>query len=361
MTKMDPRLSEFLEAMPRMEASDLHLIPGHAPTYRVHGKLVGASEQPLAAEAALEMIESITPAHLSNALQAGTDYDFAFQIESAGEPLRLRANVAACRGAVGACFRAIPHVIPTLPELGFPGDLGARIINQRDGLILITGITGSGKTTTLAALIQMLNTGGGRRIITIEEPIEYIYPTVGNSIVTQREVGVDVPSFYEGLRSGLRQDPDVLLVGEVRDRDTAQLAISAAETGHLVFATMHTRDAKGAITRLIDLFPTDRRGELRAQLAMSLRFAISQYLIPAAHGGRRVLALESMFANYGVRNAIRQGRIETLDSAIQSGRADGMVSLDADLLRLVADQRITMETAREYAQDAGEFGGALTS
>jgi len=152
----------------------------------------------------------------------------------------------------------------------------------------------------------------------------------------------------------------VLLVGEIRDRDTAQLAISAAETGHLVFATMHTRDAKGAITRLIDLFPTGRRDELRAQLAMSLRFAISQYLVPSAAGGRRVLAIESLYGNFGVRSAIRQGRIEMLDSAIQSGRADGMMSLDADLHRLLADGRITMDTAREYANDPSEFGGAAT-
>lgn len=344
--------------MHRTEASDLHLIPGHVPTYRVHGELVPAGEATLSPEAAQTMIESITPPHLVDALQRGADYDFSFQLESAAQTLRFRANIARSRSGLGGCFRAIPDRIPTLPELGFSSDLGLRILTQRQGLVLITGITGSGKTTTLAALIQMLNTGGGRRIITIEEPVEYVYPVIGNSIVTQREVGTDVATFYDGLRSGLRQDPDVMLVGEIRDRETAQLAIAAAETGHLVFATMHTRDAKGAITRLIDLFPAERRDELRAQLAMSLRAVISQHLLPSTQGGRRVLAVESLFGTFGVRSAIRQGRIEMLDSAIQSGRSEGMMSLDMDLHRLVAENRITPATAREYAQDASEFGGA---
>ncbi|MCB9852043.1 MAG: PilT/PilU family type 4a pilus ATPase [Phycisphaerales bacterium] len=356
---IDDRLKDLLEPMARIEASDLHLIPGHSPTYRIHGGLAAAGDAVLSAEETLQMIESIVPKHLEDAMSKRRDCDFAIQLADANPPMRFRVNVATSRNASGACFRAIPNAIPTLPELGFSGDLGARIINQRDGLILITGITGSGKTTTLASLIQMLNTAGGRRIITIEEPIEYIYEPLGSSIITQREVGMDVPSFYEGLRSGLRQDPDVLLVGEIRDRETAQLAVSAAETGHLIFATMHTRDAKSAITRIIDIFPSDRHEEIRAQLAMSLRFAIAQYLLPSTIGGRRVLALESMYGNFGVRNAVRQGRFEMLDTAIQGGRADGMFSLDTDLHRLVADNRITIETARAYAQDPSEFGGQM--
>lgn len=356
---IDDRLSDLLEPMPRMEASDLHLVPGHRPTYRIHGDLIPASEQTISPEETLQMIESIVPPHLADAMAERRDCDFAVQLDTANGPLRFRANVATSRAALGACFRAVPNQIPTLPELGFSGELGARIVNARDGLVLITGITGSGKTTTLAALIQMLNTAGGRRIITIEEPIEYIYEGIGSSIITQREVGTDVPTFYEGLRSGLRQDPDVLLVGEIRDRETAQLAISAAETGHLVFATMHTRDAKSAITRLIDLFPPVRHDELRAQLAMSLRFAIAQHLVPSTFGGRRVLALESLAANFSVRSAIRQGRIEMLDTAIQGGRADGMFGLDTDLSRLVAEERISQETARTYAHDPSEFGGQM--
>ncbi|HPF38495.1 MAG TPA: PilT/PilU family type 4a pilus ATPase [Phycisphaerae bacterium] len=357
---IDDRLRDLLEPMARLDASDLHIVPGHRPTYRIHGDLTAASELVISPEETLQLVESIIPKRLEEAMSQRLDCDFAMQLDDDAErPMRFRVNVATSRNAVGACFRAIPNEIPTLPELGFPGDLGARIINQRDGLVLITGITGSGKTTTLASLIQMLNTAGGRRIITIEEPIEYIYAPIGSSIITQREVGMDVPSFYEGLRSGLRQDPDVLLVGEIRDRETAQLAISAAETGHLIFATMHTRDAKSAITRLIDIFPAERNEEIRAQLAMSLRFAIAQYLLPSVIGGRRVLALESMYGSFGVRSAIRQGRFETLDTAIQGGRADGMFTLDTDLSRLVADNRISMDTARAYAHDPSEFGGQM--
>ncbi len=355
----DPIDKHFLTLLARMhdrEASDLHLVPGYPPTYRIHGELVTAAQTEVAADLVREMIAAIMPEQFRGHMDKATDLDFAFQLADGQAVRRFRANIFFSRGQIGACFRAIPDIIPTLPELGFPSDLGVRIISQKNGLILLTGITGSGKTTSLAAMIQMLNTAGGQRIITIEEPIEYIYPPTGTSVVTQREVGVDVPSFYEGLRYGLRQDPDVILVGEIRDRETAQLAMSAAETGHLIFATLHTSDAKGAITRLVDLFPTGRQPEIRTQLSLSLRFVVAQHLLPSATGGRRVLAVEAMYCNYGVRSAIRQGKVEALDSAIQSGRADGMFSLDTDLRRLLNDGRITRDTARAYAQDPAEFG-----
>ena len=354
---MDKRLAELLEPMRVMDASDLHLIPNHRATYRVHGDLIPASEAALSAEVVAEMVTSVAPPKTSGALEQMQDGDFAVPLTTDHGTVRFRANVALSRGAVGVCFRSIPAVVPTLPELGFPSDLGVRILGQRDGLVLITGVTGSGKTTTLAALIQMLNTGGGRRIITIEEPVEYLYEPLGTSIITQREVGVDVPSFYEGLRSGLRQDPDVILVGEIRDSDTARLAISAAETGHLIFATMHTRDAKGAITRLVDLFPAARRDEVRTQLSLSLRFVVTQHLLASAVGGRRVLAVEALYANFGVRSAIRQGKVDMIDTAIQNGRQDGMFTLDTDLHRLLSENRIKVETARKHAQDPTEFGG----
>jgi len=354
---MDKRLEALLEPMQPMDASDLHLVPHHRPTYRVHGDLIPASEDALMPEATAEMIASVAPPHVHHAIEQMQDCDFAVALETTRGTARFRANVGVSRGLMGACFRAIPATTPTLPELGFPSDLGVRILKQRDGLVLVTGVTGSGKTTTLAALIQMLNTGGGRRIITIEEPVEYLYEPVGTSIITQREVGTDVPSFYEGLRSALRQDPDVILVGEIRDQDTARLAISAAETGHLIFATMHTRDAKGAITRLVDLFPVGRRDEIRTQLSLSLRFAVTQHLLPSAVGGRRVLAVEAMYGNFGVRSAIRHGKIDMIDTAIQNGRQDGMFSLDTDLHRLLSENRITVDTARKHAQDPTEFGG----
>ncbi|MBN2562993.1 MAG: PilT/PilU family type 4a pilus ATPase [Phycisphaerae bacterium] len=353
---IDGQLLNLLTGMAKAEASDLHLVPGYRPMYRVHGTLSTVGEVSIGCGEALAMVRTVAPPDVLPKLEETRDLDFAVQLGEGGQPARFRVNVFASRGDRGACFRAIPNDIPALAELGFPQELGERIISHKNGLVLLTGITGSGKTTSLAALIQMLNARGGYRIITIEEPIEYIYPPMADSIVTQREVGVDVRSFYDGLRFGLRQDPDVILVGEIRDRETAQLALSAAETGHLILATMHTSDAKGAITRLVDLFPPEQHDDIRTQLSMSLRSVVAQHLLPSGSGGRRVLAMEALSANYAVRNAIRQGKIESLDSAIQSGRMDGMFSLDHDLRRLVTDGLISMETARSFAKDPSEFG-----
>ena len=353
----EKRILELLWAMPQREASDLHLVSDYRPMYRIHGELSAADDIPLRDGDPIALVQTVAPAEVRDRLDGAMDLDFAVQIGEPGQSHRFRVNVFSSRGRQGACLRAISDKAPTLNELGFPTDLGERILAQKNGLVLLTGITGSGKTTSLAALIQILNERGGTRIITIEEPIEYVYAPVSDTIVTQREIGRDVASFYDGLRFGLRQDPDVILVGEIRDRETAQLALSAAETGHLIFATMHTSDAKGAITRLIDLFPSERHDDVRTQLSMSLRFAIAQHLLPSGNGGRRVLAMEVMYANFAVRAAIRQGKIESLDSAIQSGRRDGMFSLDADLRRLVEQGRINMDVARAFAKDPSEFGG----
>jgi twitching motility protein PilT len=353
---IDGRLKTWLAGMTEVEASDLHLVPGYKPMYRVHGELRTIDAPILGAGEVRAMARTVAPPELRPRLDEARDLDFAAQLTGAKHAARFRVNLFSSRGDFGACFRAIPEQVPTLEELAFPADIAERILAQTTGLVLLTGITGSGKTTSLAALIQLLNERGGSRIITIEEPIEYVYPQMPDSIVTQREVGVDVMSFYDGLRFGLRQDPDVILVGEIRDRETAQLALSAAETGHLIFATMHTPDAKGAITRLSDLFPADQHDDIRTQLSLSLRFVIAQHLLPSDAGGRRVLAMEVMYANFAVRNAIRQGKIESLDSAIQSGRKDGMFSLDVDLRRLLEKGQISVETARAFAKDPSEFG-----
>ena len=352
---INDRLLDLLNGMAGAEASDLHLVPGHPPMYRIHGVLTAIAAAPIAPGEALTMVRTVAPTELIARFEEACDLDFAVQLGDTPQAVRFRVNLFASRRDKGACFRAIPSHIPTLAELGFPQELGERMIAQKNGLILLTGITGSGKTTSLAALIQMLNEHGGCRIITIEEPIEYLYPPRPHTIVTQREVGLDVASFYDGLRYGLRQDPDVILVGEIRDRETAQLALSAAETGHLIFATMHTSDARGAITRLVDLFPSDQHEDIRTQLSMSLRFVIAQHLLPSENGGRRVLAMEVMYANFAVRSAVRQGKIESLDSAIQSGRKDGMFSLDIDLRRLLEKGMISLETARAFAKDPAEF------
>jgi twitching motility protein PilT len=212
-------------------------------------------------------------------------------------------------------------------------------------------MTGAGKTTTLAMIINLLNQAGGYRIITIEDPIEYVFPTHNDSIVSQREVGRDVASFSDGLKYGLRQDPDVMLVGEIRDHATAQMALSAAETGHLVFSTLHTRDAKNAISRFTDLFPQAAQAEVRGQLSLSLRAVVAQHLLPNIEGGKRVLALEIMFNNSPMVSAIRFGKLDTIDTNITTGRADGMISLDESVRRLFAADQIDIDTAERYVSD----------
>jgi twitching motility protein PilT len=339
------------------EASDLHLVEGYAPFLRVHGDLAAVDASSPALSDVGALIAPILPADARVRLNEQRDLDFATQIDHQGHPERFRVNVFFSRGDMGACFRHIAAKVPSLNEIGFPLDLADAVSNLTSGLVLVTGITGAGKTTSLAALIQKFNVAGGNRIITIEQPVEYLFDRSHGSIITQREVGADVASFYDGLRYGLRQDPDIILVGEIRDRETAQLALSAAETGHIILSTLHTADAKGAITRLVDLFPTEQHSDVRTQLSMSLRFVIAQHLLPAPGGaGRRVLAMEVMAASFPVRSAIRAGKIEQLESAIQSGRREGMWSLDAHLHQLVQEGRIDMATARQFAKDPGEFG-----
>jgi twitching motility protein PilT len=222
----------------------------------------------------------------------------------------------------------------------------------RDGLVIVTGATGSGKTTTLAMILNLLNQTGGFRIITVEEPVEYRFPRTANSLVTQREVGTDVLTFADGLKYGLRQDPDVILVGEIRDRETAQMALSAAETGHLVFTSLHTRDAKGAITRFADLFPQDVQREVRAQLALGLRAILSQRLLPGIERAtKRHLALEVLWNTYPIASAIRSGKVESIDNYLITSREEGMVSFDESVRQLLRAEKITAEVAEQNVRD----------
>lgn len=356
--ELDPTLGKLLRETVQRDASDLHLVAGYRPMLRVQGELSTTGDAPLSAEQIGAIARGLSPHLFPSSPVPTTDADFAVAFPLDGKLARFRVNYFSARGQPGLCFRLIPAQIPTVADLGFPEELAQRIEQLQNGLVLVTGITGSGKTTTLAALVQRLNAAGGFRIVTVEEPIEYIFPVCERSLVTQREVGADVASFYDGLRFGLRQDPDVILVGEIRDRETAQLALSAAETGHIILATLHTADAKGAITRLVDLFPSEVHDDVRTQLSLSLRFVVAQHLLPAVQrGGRRVLAIEVLTANFAVRNAIRTGKIESIDSNIQSGRKDGMVSLDAYLRELVQKGRIDLATARQFAKDPSELGG----
>ncbi|MFQ5489262.1 MAG: type IV pilus twitching motility protein PilT [Phycisphaerae bacterium] len=356
--RIDPTLAALLRAMEAGQASDLHLVPGYRPVFRVHGRLAGAQGPPLETGQARSMIESILPAGGADRLASQRNLDCSVAYTHDGRPHRFRVNVFHAQAQLCACFRYIPEQIPSFEWLGFSRALADRITHLTHGLVIVTGVTGSGKSTTLAAMVQLLNAEGGYRIITVEEPIEYVFPPALQTVITQREVGADVPSFAEGLRSGLRQDPDVVLVGEIRDRETAQMALSAAETGHLILTTLHTQDAKGAVTRLTDLFPHDVQDDVRTQLALSLRYVIAQHLLPnKVEGQKRALALEVMGSNHAVRAAIRDGKIQALESAIQMGKKDGMLTLDDSLHQLLAGDRITSETALRFSKDPEHFAG----
>lgn len=347
----DLEVHALLHLAVEREAADVHIVPGHAVTFRIHGRLVPFGDV-VTAERARAMIESILPDKTAGRLQDAKNLDFSLAVEHQGKPCRFRANVYLAQQDWCACLRHVPNDIPTLEWMGFPEALAQRLVAHTNGLVIVTGITGSGKSTTLAALVHMMNLSGGYRIITVEEPIEYVHRPISSTMITQREVGRDVDSFYDGLKYGLRQDPDVILVGEIRDRETAQMAISAAETGHLILATLHTRDAKGAITRLVDLFPHEAQDDIRTQLALSLRSVVSQHLLPPAEGhGKRVLALEILHVNNPVRVGIKFGKIESIESAIQTGMRDGMMTLDDDLHRLMTAGKISLDTVRRFAKD----------
>ncbi len=343
------RLAQWLETAAQREASDLHLATGHPACLRVHGKIAPLEETIVPADELREALLGVPVEGIADEFREGGNVDFAIEHLAHGRVYRFRANYFMATDGIGACFRLIPNEIPTFEWTGFPEELAVRLANLRNGLVLLSGMTGSGKTTTLAMIVDLINRQGGKRIVTIEDPIEYRYTRKSTSIVTQRETGRDVASFAEGLRNALRQDPDVILVGEIRDHETAQMALSAAETGHLVLTTLHTRDAKGAISRFTDLFPQSHQSEVRSQLAMCLQSVVCQHLLDSAYRQQRELALEILFASNAISSGIRSGKLETIDTGITTGRAEGMVTLDESLRRLVEENSITEETALRYA------------
>jgi twitching motility protein PilT len=333
-------------------ASDLHLIAGYPPVQRLHGDLIELLAPTLSGEEAHTLLAALCSPDALARLQTQKNIDFSFELVLNGRSTRFRANLFHAGRQLGACLRVVPGAIPEFDWAGFPPALAQRLAGVRDGLVIVTGPTGSGKSTTLAMIVNQLNQTGGYRIVTVEEPVEYLFPRVANSVVTQREVGADVLTFADGLKYGLRQDPDVILVGEVRDRETAQMALSAAETGHLVFTTLHTRDAKGAITRYADLFPQDVQRDIRSQLALSLRAIVAQRLLPdVERGAKRHLALEVMWNTYPIASAIRTAKVESIDNYLLTGRDDGMVSFDESVRQLLRADKITREVAEQNVRD----------
>jgi twitching motility protein PilT len=334
-------------------ASDVHLVPGHRPTVRVHGSLRPTLHEPTAAIMVEEMLYSVVPTALRERFRQELNLDFSVEVsDDDGRTHRFRGNTFRAQGHYCGCLRHIPERIPSFEWMSFPKHVAEEIARLTNGLVIVTGITGSGKSTTLAGIVDLLNRRGGYRIITVEQPIEYLYERTERTVITQREVGVDCASFLDGLKYGLRQDPDVILVGEIRDRETAQMALSAAETGHLILTTMHTKDAKGAVSRFVDLFDVVAHDDIRAQLAFNLRYVIAQHLLPHIDPvEKRALALETMKVNNPVRAGIKLGKLETIESAIQTGRADGMIRLDDSIQALLRMGKISLDTARRYAKN----------
>jgi len=355
LSKMPPpgdKVREWLARAIAAGASDLHIVAGYPPVLRLHGDLVEMAEPALTGEETQHLVRSLCSTDAFARLQAQKDIDFSFELAVDGRFCRFRANLFRSGGNFGACVRVVPSAIPAFDWAGFPEELAKRLAFLRDGLVIVTGATGSGKTTTLAMIVNLLNMAGGYRIITVEEPVEYVFPLVSGSVVSQREVGTDVLTFADGLKYGLRQDPDVILVGEIRDKETAQMALSAAETGHLVFSTLHTRDAKGAITRFADVFPQEAQRDVRSLLALSLRAVVSQRLLPSAEpGNKRHLALEILWNTNPIAVAIRTGKVESIDNYLMTNRDDGMLSFDESLRQLLRAGKITREVAEQHVRE----------
>ena len=342
---MSYEMNDLLELVVEQNASDLHCQVGQPPTLRIGGSMVPIEGPDLTPIDTEKLMLSITPdAHQQNVkLNGGTDFGFAYL-----DKARFRVSILKSKGNYGLVLRQIPNRMFGLRDIGLPDKIKQLLYLPR-GLILVTGPTGSGKSTTLASMINYINEHREGHIITIEDPIEYYHPHK-RCIVTQREIGVDVPSFSEAIRRALRQDPDIILVGEMRDLETIEAAISAAETGHLVFGTLHTNSAAKTIDRIVDAFPANMKDMIRTQLASSIQAVISQVLCKKIGGGR-VAAFEIMLATTSIASLIRENKTFRITSDIQTGANLGMITMDAHLQSLYNRELITADEAVEKAQD----------
>jgi twitching motility protein PilT len=339
----------LLEVMER-DASDLHLTAGSPPMIRHHGRLHAMDQPRLTPQMTREVIYSILTNDQRQRLETDWQIDLAYSIPSKA---RFRVNAYFQRASLAAAFRLIPSEMPALADLGLPAVL-AEFTKKPRGFVLVTGPTGSGKSTSLAAMLDLINDTRHEHILTIEDPIEFLHKHK-RCIVNQRELGADAPSFAAGLRAGLRQDPDVILVGEMRDLETISTALTAAETGHLVFATLHTQDAAQTVDRIVDVFPPDQQQQVRVQLSVALQGIVTQQLLPTADGQGRIAACEVLVPTPAVRNLIREGKTHQIYSALQTGGQFGMQTMDSALAQLVREQKITRELAEARSSSPEEL------
>src|SRR6476619_541048 len=342
------QIDRLLETTVRRNASDLHLAVGRPPTLRLHGHLRELQTKVLEPEDTTALMKSITPDRIQQEYEETGSGDFGFAY---GDQARFRVAIFKQKGFCSLVLRKIPNKILTFEQIGLP-KMAEQICRRPRGIFLVTGPTGSGKTTTLATMINYINENFERHIITMEDPIEY-YHKHKKSIVVQREVGVDVPNFSEALRRALRQDPDVMLVGEMRDLDTIQSAITAAETGHLVFGTLHTSAAASTISRIIDAFPPDQQEQVRVQLAGNLIAVLSQALCPRVDTDGMLAAYEFMYVTPGIQNLIRENKSFRIDSEIQTGKRYGMQLLDDNLWMNFQAGKISAEEAIDKSKIPG--------
>jgi len=348
-------IDKLLQATIKQGASDLHLAVGQPPVLRLHGRMQKLKTKVLEAADTVALMKSITPERCQQELQeqGGTDFGFAF-----GELARFRVSVFKQKGNVGLVLRQIPLEMLSMDQLGLPPVTKKLLLRPR-GLILVTGPTGSGKTTTLASMIDHMNDTMDYHIITIEDPIEF-YHNHKKSTINQREVGVDVPSFAEAIRRALRQDPDAILVGEMRDLETIEAAITAAETGHIVFGTLHTTGAAGTINRIIDVFPTNQQEQIRTQLSVAVIGVISQTLLPRIGGGR-VAAFEILIVTAAIANLIRENKTFRISSAIQTGARHGMQLLDDHLFQLWREEKVVKQEVLVKAHNPEELASRIAN
>jgi len=344
------QIDRLLDTVVKNGASDLHLTVGRQPTIRLHGNLRNLQTKTLESDDMVSLMKAITPERNQQELQeeGGTDFGFAY-----GEAARFRVSVFRQRGDLAICCRQIPNRLLTFEQIGLP-EVCKELIRRPRGMFLVTGPTGSGKTTTLATMIDYINTNMDRHIVTMEDPIEY-YHLHKKSIVNQREVGNDVPSFSEALRRSLRQDPDVILVGEMRDLETIESAVRAAETGHLVFATLHTTGAAKTIDRVVDAFPVTQQNQIRVQLSTALLCILSQALLSRVDQPGMVAAYEFLVVTPAIANLIREAKTFRIDSAIQTGKKFGMQLLDDHLWTLYMRGMVSAEEMIDVSKNPAEL------
>ncbi len=350
-TTTKPTMEQLLRLMVEQGATDLHLSANLPPFLRMDDQLVATDHGVFSGDDVRDIGYGLISPEKIERFERWKELDFAFSIEGLA---RFRANYFIQQGYIGVAIRMLPFRILGFTELGLPVQIVTELCNKPKGLVLVTGATGSGKTTTLAAMIDYLNANKRHHIITIEDPIEYVH-TSKQSIVDQREVGNDTQSFAQALKHGLRQDPDIILIGEMRDLETIETALIVAETGHLVLATLHTSDAVQTVNRIVDVFPAHQQNQVRVQLSLELLGVVSQQLIPKASGRGRVLASEVLIVNHAVRSLVREQKIHQMYSVIQTGQKEGMRTMNQSLYDLYVSRVITLDEALARSSDPDDL------